>query len=147
MANFGAVFLPALALYLAVTQFGWATESLYAALAVCLSLLIHEAAHIAVARWQGVKVKKIGFSALGPYIQRERGTPAVDMAISAAGPAMNLLVAILLWKHQPLLHWTAEINALLGLSNLLPFKGSDGWNIATNLKALAKRRTERLQSA
>src|SRR6185312_990137 len=86
------------------------------------AVVLHESTHIAAATLLGVRVKRIGLNWKGPYLVREPGTPAQNLVISAAGPGINLLLA-LLW---PIAPQFAVVNLILGSSNLLPIKGLDG---------------------
>jgi len=88
-----------------------------------VALALHEAAHVAVARAVGVRVKRVGINWRGPFIVREPGEPRANLYIAVAGPATNLVLAILFWTAAPLF---ARINLVLGLSNLLPIQGADG---------------------
>jgi len=91
---------------------------------------LHEFAHIAAAIAFGITIKRMGFSWKGVYIVRESGPPKVNMAITLAGPLLNLLLAAT-W---PVSHNFAMVNVIFGLSNLLPFAGSDGeraWKMIT----------------
>jgi hypothetical protein len=57
-----------------------------------VSVLAHELAHIVAAAAFGVRVKRVGLRWKGPYIVREAGTPAQNLCISLAGPAINALL-------------------------------------------------------
>lgn len=96
-----------------------------------IALALHEAAHVIAAGALGVRVKRIGISWRGPYIVREPGVPRVNIWIALAGPVMNLLLAALFWTIAPIF---AEINLVLGLSNLIPIQGSDGLRVWTALR-------------
>src|SRR5580704_2391968 len=87
-----------------------------------LVILLHEAAHIAAARTLGIHIKRIGVSWKGIYIVRECGTPLGNMVTTLAGPFVNLLLAAA-W---PVSHEFAVINLIFGISNLVPFGGTDG---------------------
>jgi Zn-dependent protease len=95
-----------------------------------VSLVMHEAAHICAARALGIRVKRAGVNWRGPYIVREQGTPLANAMVSAAGPVINLLLAVLLWNDWPS---CAIANLVLGLSNLLPIPSSDGRRILREL--------------
>jgi len=91
-----------------------------------LSLLavgLHELAHAAMARNLGLKVKRVGICWKGAYIVRESGTPMVNGCVALAGPLTNLALAIAFHRLWP---GFAELNLVLGLFNLIPFKSSDG---------------------
>jgi Zn-dependent protease len=87
-----------------------------------LVIALHEAAHVASAWSLGIRIKRIGVSWKGPYIVRECGTPLGNMITTLAGPFVNLLLAAA-W---PVSHEFAVINLIFGISNLVPFGGTDG---------------------
>ena len=97
------------------------------------ALVLHEAAHIAVARIAGVRVKRIGISWRGPYIVREPGEPRANIRIALAGPVTNVVLGMLFLTAAPTF---AQINLVLGLSNLLPISGSDGSHVWAALRQL-----------
>jgi Zn-dependent protease len=105
-------------------------------IAGCLvALVLHEAAHITVARILGVRVKRVGVDWRGPFIVRESGDSRANACIALAGPIANIITATLCWTVAPTF---AHMNMLLGLSNLLPMQGSDGyraWMVLRELKA------------
>lgn len=94
-----------------------------------LAVLLHELAHIAVARIFGLRVKRFGLSLVGPYIVRESGPARANACVALAGPLLNVVLALACWHFLPLF---AEINAILGAYNLLPFiprtDGRHAWN-------------------
>jgi Zn-dependent protease len=85
--------------------------------------VLHELSHIAMARMQGLKVKRAGITWKGPYIVREAGTPEQNLRVCLAGPAANLLLAFVCSHIAPVF---AFCNVVLGAYNLLPIPGSDG---------------------
>ena len=95
----------------------------YAALAIPLGLIAHEAGHIAAAWFFHVRVKGLGISWLGPYTRRERTRGWREVLICLAGPAVNLALAMLAWNRWRMF---AEWNLVLGVVNLLPISNSDG---------------------
>ncbi len=122
--------LPAAALMLiTVLRFGWWRGTLATTLLV-FSLLLHECGHAAAAWLTYTPFSAIGFCAKGAYIRRKRAPGArSEMFIAAAGPAVNFILAIVLWHSGPFVHWLALMNLLLGATNLIPMKGSDGARI------------------
>jgi Zn-dependent protease len=104
-------------------------------IASVLAVIIHEAAHMAIAWTHGVKIKRVGISWRGPFIVREQGVPAADAKIAIAGPLANLLLALAFWKFLPLF---AHINLILGGYNLLPFlprnDGRHAWDALCRMR-------------
>ncbi|VVC05563.1 Peptidase family M50 [uncultured archaeon] len=101
-------------------------------LLICfLSLFIHEASHILIARLLCVKVKKIGINWLGTYIVRENGTRWQNVMIGLCGPLSNILMGLLFFR---LWNFFFVVNLILGICNLLPIPGSDGMKVVENLQ-------------
>lgn len=90
---------------------------------------LHELAHLAAAWSLGIRIKRIGVSWKGPYIVRECGTPLGNLITTLAGPFLNLLLAAA-W---PVSHQFAVINLIFGISNLVPFGGTDGQRALTQM--------------
>ena len=90
------------------------------------AMVLHECGHIGTALICGVKVKKVGLSRRGLYTVREAGPKWSNIAVSAAGPMVNLLLAIALWNSLTLF---AEVNLVACIYNLLPIPKSDGTRI------------------
>jgi Zn-dependent protease len=90
------------------------------------AMILHECGHIGAALICGVKVKKVGLSRRGLYTMREAGPKWSNIAVSAAGPLVNLLLAIALWNTLTLF---AEVNLVACIYNLLPIPNSDGTRI------------------
>jgi len=93
------------------------------------AIVLHELSHIAIASALGVKVKRVGLSWRGPYVVRECGSPAQNVAISLAGPVANIVTAFLcLLVGQGVNLCLASL--VLGAFNLLPVPSSDGLRAA-----------------
>ena len=90
------------------------------------AMVLHECGHIGTALLCGVKVKKVGLSRRGLYTVREAGPKWSNIIVSAAGPMVNLLLAIVLWNTMNLF---AEVNLVACIYNLLPIPNSDGTRI------------------
>ena len=99
-------------------------------LACVFAIVLHELAHIGLARACRLRVKRVGISWIGPYLVREQGTAAINICVTLAGPVSNLLCAVAFWRAAPLF---AQVNLILGSYNLLPFiPQTDGrrvWNV------------------
>jgi Zn-dependent protease len=102
------------------------------------SVLVHELSHSIVARAYGLPVRRILLYPLGGIseIEREPQTPAREFTVSAAGPALSLVLAAAgygLMKVVPggTIGWTIVsqfrwANLVVGLFNLLPGLPLDG---------------------
>lgn len=102
------------------------------------SVLIHELSHSVVARAFGLPVRRILLYPLGGFseIEREPPTPGREFLVSAAGPAMSLVLAgagyLLMRAASPggitgvLLGQLVVANLLVGAFNLLPGLPLDG---------------------
>ena len=141
-------------------------------LALVLSLTIHELGHAMVAKWFGddtaqragritlnpiahidpmglmmVIIVGFGFAKPVPTNPANFTSPQADLWVAAAGPAMNLLLAVGCWNLYILAYhagWTtppveifftllAQINLLMMIFNLLPIGPLDGHYIAPHL--------------
>ncbi len=90
------------------------------------AMILHECGHIGTALICGVKVKKVGLCRKGLYTMREAGPKWANIAVSSAGPLVNLLLAITLWNSFTTF---AEVNLVACIYNLLPIPNSDGSRI------------------
>lgn len=114
-----------------------------------LCALLHECGHIAVFCLLLRRPPVLEVSLAGVCLSM-RGVmlpPGRMLALAAAGPAVNLLLAagMLAWMDGPGQYgyfgmWFAATHLLVGGFNLLPLPGLDGWQIAASLRALAGRR-------
>jgi len=103
-----------------------------------LSVLLHELSHSLVAVRLKLPVRRILLYPLGGYseIEQEPSTPGREFLVSAAGPAMSLVLAglgiavnVLAAPHgipQVLLDWLILANGVVGVFNLLPGLPLDG---------------------
>ena len=106
-----------------------------------LSVLIHELSHCVVARAFRLPVRRILLYPLGGFseIEQEPPTPGKEFLVSAAGPAMSLLLAALGFGVYELFHppGIAGVlvdrlilaNAVVGVFNLLPGLPLDGGRV------------------
>lgn len=94
------------------------------------SLLLHEVGHMLVARTLGVPVHEFGLRLAGAYNRRSYATRRRDeILISAAGPGMNFLAAMLLLAIPQIGAQLFICNMLLCIGNLIPLPSSDGLRI------------------
>jgi Zn-dependent protease/CBS domain-containing protein len=84
-----------------------------------LSVLVHELSHSLVARGYGLPVRRILLWPLGGFseIEREPQTPGREFTVSAAGPALSLILAAVGY----------------GLMKVVP-GGTIGWDIVSELR-------------
>ena len=134
----GALIPAALILLITFARFGL-QRGLAAGALFLLSLLAHEAAHIAAAQISGHRVTAVGLCWKGAYNRRERAQGWVELAISAAGPAINVALGLLLIRQSRLAFWFAQVNLVLAMFNLLPFGGSDGQRMLATAREQMRR--------
>jgi Zn-dependent protease/CBS domain-containing protein len=101
------------------------------------SVLVHELSHCVVARGFGLPVRRILLYPLGGVseIEREAPTPAREFAVSAAGPALSLVLGAVGWgltRAAPdgitgvIIRQLMVANIIVGIFNLLPGLPLDG---------------------
>ena len=86
-------------------------------------IILHEMAHMATAVALKVRIHQVGMNWKGPYIRRESGTNSQNLAITLAGPGINIALSLFFFHVNP---GFALCNLVLGVSNLLPLPSSDG---------------------
>lgn len=107
------------------------------AILLYVSVLLHEISHALTARSFGLPVRGVTLHFLGGHteIERDSPTPGRDLLVSAAGPALSLAVAGVVYLvyqsvEQPVVEfllfelWLA--NLIVGIFNLLPALPLDG---------------------
>lgn len=96
-----------------------------------LAAALHEAGHLAALAALRIPVRELELRTVGAVIRADlRGTPREAWAL-AAGPGINLLLAALFRLPWPMF---ALCNLSLGLWNLLPLPGRDGWGLLQRLR-------------
>jgi Zn-dependent protease len=91
----------------------------------CVAL--HELAHALMAEWLGLTVLGVVWRWTpipGVGVRRTQGSPGQNLLIAAAGPAMSLALAWVLWPTA--LHALALGNLAFAVVSLLPMASSDG---------------------
>ena len=118
----------------------WAVGLVYA-LMLFGSVLLHELGHSLVAQSQGITVNSIKLFLFGGVasIERESSTPGGAFKVAAAGPAVSIVLCVLLTLlsgtsslppvANGLVREVAQVNLVLALFNLLPGLPLDGGQI------------------
>lgn len=70
-------------------------------LAGLAAMLLHETAHMVAAFLFNLRIYQIGVSWRGPYIRRESGTTGQNLAVTLAGPGINIWLAALFYGISP----------------------------------------------
>lgn len=108
-------------------------------LALYVSVLIHELAHVAVARQFGMRVHSVTLHLLGgeTLIEGESRRPWEELAVSIAGPLSSLAIGLACFAVEPTLSGTpadvlaavAQVNILVAIFNMLPGLPLDGGRV------------------
>lgn len=141
-----------------LTKTGVVTLGLAYALALFASVILHELSHAVVARRLGIPVGNITLFLFGGVasILREPGTPADELKMAAAGPAMSVVIALVCAAIDAVLPdgWASDLfyllaisNAVLAVFNLLPAFPSDGGRILRALIWRSRRSQARATQA
>ncbi len=115
---------------------------------VFLCVVLHEYGHALTARHFGIRTRAITLLPIGGVaaLERNPSSPVQELWIAAAGPAVNFLLAGLIWvfmattggissgllsgsAEASTLGWLFRMNLLLGTFNLLPALPMDGGRI------------------
>jgi Zn-dependent protease/predicted transcriptional regulator len=127
-------------------------SAIFTALAFFAALLVHELSHSLVARQYGIRVRDITLWLLGGIsrIEEEPATPSQELRVALAGPAASLAIAVgglaagFIFSAFGVprlvvacIVWTASINLLLAVFNLVPAAPLDGGRV---LRAILWRR-------
>ncbi len=116
-------------------------DSPLAAILTILCAVIHEGGHI-VAFWTISATSDLGNSFSGFQLKPKRLLSyKEELAVSAAGPAINLILAVLCFAFRNSLSGYVGLfgvfNLLTAISNLLPINGYDGYRILYSILHLA----------
>jgi Zn-dependent protease len=108
-------------------------------LGLYVSVLIHELAHVAVARGFRMRVHSVTLHLLGgeTLIEGESRKPSQELAISIAGPVSSLAIGLACFAVEPALGGTsadvvyaiAQLNILVAIFNMLPGLPLDGGRV------------------
>lgn len=137
---------------------GWILGSIIALL-LFVSVLFHEMSHSLVSKSLGIQVKKISLFIFGgiAQIEKEPDDPGKELKIAVAGPAMSVLLFILLTLLVSILTssgaseviivpltYIAQVNLILAIFNMVPAFPMDGGRV---LRALIWRFSGNQQKA
>ncbi len=93
------------------------------------SVALHELGHAAMCRMLGLRIVRCGIEwrSGSVFIDRESGTRPQNIAVSLAGPAMDLLLFGITWA----IGWklVAAWNLASFVWQMLPIRGHDGYNV------------------
>lgn len=117
----------------------------YSFLVAFFWIVLHETAHIIVARYLGIDNIKMHFIPMGTYIESkmfDETKPKEDIIISLAGPLTNIIMAAFLYeiyKYFPsnIIKVSFDTNLVFGIFNLMPAFPLDGARI---LRAVLSRK-------
>ncbi len=99
------------------------------------SVLLHEMGHLFAAKLCGASIKRLTFDVTGAKMTLcgKLLSYKEEMLIAAAGPCVNLISSGLFF---PFLGEFSSFSMMLGLLNLLPISGFDGYRILFSLISL-----------
>jgi Zn-dependent protease len=126
--------------------FNWGIGAL-SAIALFISILLHELSHSTVALRQGLEIKSITLFFFGGVSQIEENTksPSNELKMAIAGPLMSLLIGAILYiiyyllgsfgpaAVRALLQYVGLVNMLLGFFNLVPAFPMDGGRVLRSI--------------
>jgi len=113
----------------------------FTAIMLFVSVLLHELGHSVVAKRYGIAVPRITLFVFGgvSQIATEPTSAGEEFWISAAGPAVSFVLALIFWEIRPLLvssgpllavaKYLALLNLVLGIFNLVPGFPLDGGRV------------------
>jgi Zn-dependent protease len=98
------------------------------------SLLVHEGGHMLAARALSVPIREFGLIGAGAYVRRAYANSTRDeLMISAAGPLINLCMALPALFVPHVGAQLAMANCFLCAINLLPIPSSDGLHMVKTI--------------
>jgi Zn-dependent protease len=136
--------------------FGGVVDEITFVILLFLSIYLHEMGHALGARLFGISTLDVTLTFFGGYARLSRSprTTVEEIVVSFAGPAANLLIAVVLYyyltssqaagvsDHSWQILWRlVYANAFLGVFNLLPGYPLDGGHIAQAVLARFMRRS------
>ena len=107
-----------------------------------LFALAHEAGHLLAMKCCHIPIREIRLSVFGASILRDGGqicSYPKEIAVAAAGPAVNFLFALVCFFLPGAGKKAALCNLALGIFNILPVKPLDGEKILSGLLSLANK--------
>jgi Zn-dependent protease len=130
----GLLKLPTLISMLAFAGVYWSIWGWQFAIAIVISIYIHEIGHVAALRARGLPASAPMFiPGFGAFVRLQGpvSTPREDSYIGLAGPIWGLgasliAVALFYWTHNPFWAALAHTNAVINMFNLMPLWQLDG---------------------
>ena len=122
-------------------RLGW-WRGVWAAVVIAGCVFLHEVAHAAVARWNGVSVSRIGIGFKGGFtVRKQSHRLRTELLITGAGPLMNLVIlAVFEFFSTPFARWIALCNVVLVIANLFPFGRTDGARLRRTIMTMLRAR-------
>lgn len=139
-----------------------AAQSIAFIIAVFACVVAHEYGHVLMARRFGIATRDITLLPIGGVASMEKmpERPSQELLVALAGPAVNVVIAVLLfaglgtgisainlgdlqvWSTQEFLQRLAAVNVMLVLFNLLPAFPMDGGRVLRAVLAMAMPRAK-----
>jgi len=145
------------------SKLGQIIYSVLFVLSIFVCVVLHELSHSLMARRFGINTKSITLLPIGGVADLEKmpEDPRQELAVSIAGPAMNLVIALVLWiflaiaggidlspsnfqaiNHSNFLMILLFANVMLAVFNLVPAFPMDGGRVFRSLLALRMARDQ-----
>ena len=115
----------------------WALDRWGLTLPLLLAAALHECGHLVALLTLKIPITELELRLSGAVIRSKLPGGGREALALAAGPGVNLLLALIFWNAWPLF---ALCDLALGLGNLLPLPQRDGGRL---LRALEGRRSQR----
>lgn len=127
--------------FLLLTALGFLWLEADLGMALILAFLFHETAHIALLSICGGRLRSLRLTLKGALIITEQGSMGYggELVSVMAGPGVNLFLSVLSARGGKPFYLFSGINLILGMFNLLPIPGLDGWEMCRLLFALLRK--------
>lgn len=133
-------------------------SSILFALALLISIFVHEMGHVLMAQAHGYKAQAITLMMLGGVSQIEEipEKPWDELKVALIGPFVSLAIAGILFEIRILsdspdidffCYWIGQTNLVLGIFNLIPAFPTDGGRVLRSVFSMSQGRLKGTQSA